>query len=473
MRRGRAPVLVVLALLLVAGGLADRAGRDAPGVDATPVLGPRAPAASATSSTWFCTGAHARLDGQAVGTVVVANLAASELTGTVTVVPDDGTPREVAIRVPAPGRVSVRLADVLTADNASALVELNGGAAVAEMVTIGPQGDSVTPCASSSSDTWYFAEGATTIDATEVLMVFNPFPEDALVDMSFATETGHVVPQGLTGLVVEGRGMRAIAVGDAVRREAVVSTTVTSRVGRLVVARLQLFDGTGSIPRRGVALTLGAPATSPSWYFPEGYVSDGVTERIQVYNPTTRESRIEIDVLLDQGEADPVELTIPPRNRVSFVANDEPRIPKNLGHAAIVRTVNGVDVVAERTVEALPPSSLTGLSITLGATQPAQRWALAAGEPDVMVAEYVTVLNPGGAAANVTITALPDGERVVPPQLRRLRVAARGRAVIRVGDYVTRPVPALEVRATGAVVVERDLYRTTAAGRAMAMGIPA
>jgi hypothetical protein len=362
---------------------------------------------------------------------------------------------------------------VLTADNASALVELDGGAAVAELVTIGPQGDSVTPCASASSDTWYFAEGATTIDATEVLMVFNPFPEDALVDMSFATETGRVVPQGLTGLVVEGRGMRAVAVGDEVRREAVVSTTVTSRVGRLVVARLQLFDGTGSIARRGVALTLGAPATSPEWYFPEGYVSDGVTERIHVYNPTTRESRIEIEVLLDQGEADPVELTIPSHNRSTFVANDEPRIPKNLGHAAIVRVLNGVDVVAERTVEALPPSTLTGLSITLGATRPGPRWAFAVGEPDLVVDEHVTVLNPGGAAVTVTVTALPDGERVVAPDLRRLRVPARGRAAIRLADYVERPIPALLVQATGAVVVERDLYRTTAPGRAMAMGIPA
>jgi hypothetical protein len=465
-------VLVVLALLLAAGGLADRAGRDARRDPAGAVLGPQVPPATATSSTWFCTGAHARLDGQAVGTVVVANLANSQLAGTVTVVPDRGTPRSVRIRIPAPGRVSVRLADVLTADNASALVELDGGAAVAELVTIGPQGDSVTPCASAASDTWYFAEGATTIDATEVLMVFNPFPEDALVDMSFATESGQVVPQALTGLVVEGRGMRAISVGDAVRREAVVSSTVTSRVGRLVVARLQLFDGTGSVPRRGVALTLGAPTTSSQWYFPEGYVGEGVTERIQVYNPTARESRIEIEVLLDQGEADPVELTIPPRNRVTFVANDEPRIPKNLGHAAVVRAVNGVDVVAERTIEALPPSGLTGLSVTLGATRPARRWALAAGEPDLVVDEYLVVLNPGNAAVDVAVTALPDGDRVVAPGLRRVRVAGRGRAVIRLAEFVDRLVPSLDVQATAGVVVERDLYRTNAPGRAMAMGIP-
>ena len=119
------------------------------------------------------------------------------------------------------------------------------------------------------------------------------------------------MPQALAGLVVKGRGMLAVSVGDYVRRRAAVSTVVTSRVGRLVVARLQVFDGTGDVPRNGVALSLGAPVPRPVWYFPEGFAGDGTTERIHVYNPSLREARVEIEVLLDQGEADPVGLTAP------------------------------------------------------------------------------------------------------------------------------------------------------------------
>ena len=311
MSRGRLPVLLVIVGLLVAGGLADRAGRPSTAQAVGLPAGPRAAPASATSSTWYCTGAHARLDGQAVGTVVVVNTGTRALHGSVTVVPDNGSPRSVPIRVTASGSTGVRLADVVTADNASALVELDGGQVVAELVTQGPLGDSVTPCASSASDSWYFADGATTRDANEVLMVFNPFPEDALADLSFSTETGRAVPQALAGLVVKGRGMVAVPVGDNVRRRAAVSTIVKSRVGRLVVARLQTFDGTGDVPRSGVSLALGAPVPRPVWYFPEGYAGDGVTERIQIYNPSAREARVAIDMLLDQGEADPVELTVP------------------------------------------------------------------------------------------------------------------------------------------------------------------
>ena len=299
---------------------------------------------------------------------MVANAGRRTLLGSVTVVPDNGSPRSVPIRVTASGSTSVRLADVVTADNASALVELDGGQVVAELVTQGPLGDSVTPCASSASDSWYFAEGATTRDANEVLMVFNPFPEDALADFSFSTETGRVVPQALAGLVVKGRGMVAVPVGDNVRRRAAVSTIVKSRVGRLVVARLQTFDGTGDVPRSGVSLALGAPVPRPVWYFPEGYAGDGVTERIQIYNPSSREARVAIDMLLDQGEADPVELTVPAVSRVTFTVNDEPRVPPNVGHAAVVRATNGVAVVAERTVDAVPPATGTGFAVTLGAS---------------------------------------------------------------------------------------------------------
>jgi hypothetical protein len=472
MSRGRLPVLLLIAGLLVAGGLADRAGRGATTQSVGLPAGPRAAPASATSSTWFCTGAQARPDGQAVGIVVVVNAGRRALRGSVTVVPDKGSPRSVPLRVPGPGRAGVRLTDVVTADNASALVELDGGQVVAELVTQGPRGESVTPCASSASDTWYFAEGATTRDAAEVLMVFNPFPEDALADLSFSTETGRVVPQALAGLVVKGRGMLAVPVGDHVRRRAAVSTVVRSRVGRLVVARLQVFDGTGDVPRSGVSLALGAPVPRRAWYFPEGFAGDGVTERIHVFNPSAREARVEIDVLLDQGEADPVELTVPALSRVTFTVNEEPRVPPNVGHASVVRAANGVAVVAERTVEAQPQTTRAGFAVTLGATGAGTRWAFAAGEPDAAVDEWVTVLNPGRKAVTVAITALDNGGRLRVPALQRVRLQGRRRLSIRLADHLPRPVPSVVVEADGPVVVERDLYRVPPPGRAMTMGIP-
>jgi len=72
----------------------------------------------------------------------------------------------------------------------------------------------------------------------------------------------------------------------------------------------------------------------------------------------------------------------------------------------------------------------------------------------------------------VAVSSLVDGNRVRVPALQRLRVPARGRLVLRLPNYLPRPVRSVVAEATGPVVVERDLYRTSGPGRAMAMGTP-
>ncbi|HZI36879.1 MAG TPA: hypothetical protein VFF24_01135, partial [Acidimicrobiia bacterium] len=166
MRRG--PVVVGLALLLLGGALADRADR--PDV---PVLGtvgraemPTAPPASALSSTWYCAGGAGRGDSPYAAAVVVANPDDAPVKGTVTVVPEQGEPTTVPIEVKASGSTTVRLADVTPAEQAAALVDLGSGRAVVEHTITGPAGTASSPCASSASTRWYFADGATAKDAT-------------------------------------------------------------------------------------------------------------------------------------------------------------------------------------------------------------------------------------------------------------------------------------------------------------------
>ena len=378
-RTRRAPALIVLVAVLVAGGLVDRRSRAASGESASisaqvPVAAP----VSARSSAWYCPGGLAG-NPAADASVVVANAGTRHLSGTVTVFGDKGDSHQAPIDVNPASRTSVRLADVVTAGYAAAVVELDGGDAVAETVASGSLGDSVTQCASSASSSWYFAEGSTTKDATETLLALNPFPDDAVVDIVFSTEEGLVSPQALTGLLLKGQALTAINVGDFVQRRESVSVSLVARTGRLVVGRLQTFDGTGTSGRKGISIGLGAAAAGPAWYFPEGLTSDGLAERFQVYNPSKQEAQVQVSLTLDAGEAEPLQLTVPRESRVTVVANDETRIPKSVGHSVTVRTTSGPDVVVERSVDGASPSSRTGLSIALGARLPATRWATAAG----------------------------------------------------------------------------------------------
>ena len=469
----RIPALVVLTATLVLGGLIDaRTGNDeGPQVATVGGQVPLAAPGSARSSAWYCPGAPVT-GAQGEGSVVVANAGARRLTGTVTVFPDKGESRRAPIEVGPAGRASVRLAELASSPYASAVVELDGGEAVAEVVTTAATlGDSVSPCTSSASSTWYFAEGVTTRDASEVLLALNPFPDDAVVDVVFSTEEGIVTPQALTGLSVRGQAMTSIRVGEFVQRREAVSVSLIARTGRLVVGRVQTFDGTSA--RKGVSVALGAAAPGPVWYFPEGLVAEGQSERFHVYNPSRQEAQVEVAIALEAGEAEPLRLTVPRESRLTVVAAEESRIPKGVPHAVTVTTVDGSpDVVVERAVDGSAPSPRTGVAVTLGARLPATRWATAAGAADDSTDQWVVVQNPGDRTARVTVNVLADGAALPVGNLSSVEVPAGQRRALHVNSQLKRATTPLLVSSTEPVLVERDLYKVKAPGLGMSQAIP-
>lgn len=470
-RPRRAPALAFLAAVLVAGGVADRhfERRTAPEATAVTAQIPIAAPASARSSAWYCPGAPVTGD-LGEGSVVVANAGDRPLTGTVTVFPDRGESRQAPITVGPAGRAAVRLADLVTSPFASAVIELDGGETVAEVLTTGPLGGGVSPCASSASSTWYFAEGVTTRDASEILLALNPFPDDAVVDVVFSTEEGVVTPQALTGLLVRAQALTSINVGDFVQRRESVSVTLTARTGRLVVGRVQSFDGSNG--REGVSVMLGAAALGPLWYFPQGLVADGHDERFHIYNPGREEAQVELALALEAGEAEPLRLTVPRESRLTVVAADESRIPKDVPHAVTVRSVGGPEVTVERTIDGASPSSRTGLSVMLGARLPSRRWATAAGGADESTDHRIVVQNPGDRPARVTLHLLGEGAPGPVAGFSDVEVPAGDRRELHLNSVLDRPSAPLLVTSTEAVVVERDLYTVGEPGMGMSAATP-
>jgi Family of unknown function (DUF5719) len=464
----RVATIAVVLLLLVGGGLLDRRARQTSSDEEAPPV-PVAAAADARSSAWYCAGATAK-DGAADGTVVVANAGTGPLEGTLTAYPSNGPPKARPISVGPASRASVPLAEVVNAPFVSALVELDGGEAVVELAVTGPLGASATPCASAASSQWYFADGTTTRDATSVLFLFNPFPDDAVVDLVFGTEEGPITPQALTGLTVRGGALTPVNMGDFVQRREQATTSVRARAGRLVVSRLQTFDG--SVGRKGMALTLGAAAPGDVWYVPEGVVNDGLTERYQIFNPTKQEAEVEIALALESGEAEPLTVTVPAESRVTVNANGEARIPKGVPHAATFRSLNGVGVVVERTIDAAPAARRTGLVDAFGARVTARRWCLAVGSADDSTEEYVVLQNPGTEPARVSLSVLVDGERQTGDALQNLEVGAGQRRSVRIADAVKRSATPVVVESDRPIVVERVLNRLKGIGVATSIGIP-
>lgn len=476
----RAPVFAVLALAAIAGGATDRLPHPAPssasGVARVPTMPTAAPSTS-LSSTWFCAGATAIAEGAdfgdglkvaATGKVLVANAGDRQLNGTITVVPDKGESKTQPLTVGPRARVIVNEMDVVGASFVAAVVDLDGGDVVVEQEIEGALGFSNAPCASSAGDRWYFAGGSTARDDRMLLALFNPFPEDAIVDLSFATDEGRTVPSDFTGLVVKGGSLRMVDVGSHVRRENNVAVTAVARTGRIVVYRLQARTGAA----RSLSVALAAPSPGGTWYFPEGLVTQGVTEHFHIYNPTNREAQVTVELALEQGSAEPFDLTVPPGERVTLTANEEERVPRDVGHGATVRSLNGVPVVAERAILAVAPAFRTGGADSLGARRAAREWVLAAGAVTDTLDEWVVVLNPGPSAATLSVRGLADGQLLPIEALQQVRVPAGRRVALRLGDHVRRDNLAVLVTASNPVVVERGLYRVGTIGLSVTAGIP-
>ena len=145
--------------------------------------------------------------------------------------------------------------------------------------------------------------------------MFNPFPETAVVDMTFAVPEGARRPNELQAFPVDGGSVVVVDVGAVVTRYGQVSAAVTARSGRIVVDRIQTFDG--SAGPRGMDVTLGAPRPGPLWFFPSGITGDGVSEVFSVFNPDEESTaEVDLEVALEDpatnGAVDPFEISVPP-----------------------------------------------------------------------------------------------------------------------------------------------------------------
>jgi hypothetical protein len=469
MTRHRLTAVAILAAVLVIVGVLDRADRPPLTPAGARLATAYAPAASppdALTSTWYCPAGTAQ-GGYADSSVVVFNPTTRRLRGSIEVVGADGNHASHPVTLQPRERLTTPMSQILRAAYVAATVRLDGGGAIVEHVTSGPIGDAVGACASSASTRWYVPEGATTRSAQLIYALFNPFPDDAIVDMSFATEQGRDAPAAFQGIVVPANGLVPIDVGTHVRRRAHVSAAIHARRGRVVVEALQIHNGDG---RRGVGLMLGLPRTSTSFVFPDGIASPERFEQLHLFNPNDAEASVQLDLVLDAGDAQPFQLRVPAQGRITVDLTSESRVPKNVGHALLVRVSNNVPLAVARTTDVGPASARRGYISDVGATTAAMHWGFAAGGVSASLDEWIAVINEAPRAVTVDLTTIDGSSLGFLSGLNGVRIPRGGRRVFRIADHGATAETPLVVNATGPVVVERSTYRNGGTGASAVMG---
>jgi len=318
------------------------------------------------ASTWFCPVVQLssdELDGGMASTLRIANTGPRTVPVTLTLMSPTTVPVSTTVNVLAGSVVDVDTSDLIEADRVAATIEAPGGGIAVTRRLTSQFGEDIAPCSPGASASWVIAAGDTQRDAAERIVIFNPFPDDAIVDVVFATEVeAGAFQSDLSAIIVPPRGVVSVDLGELVRRRDQVSVYLVARAGRMVVDRVQIFDG--SEGRIGMAVGLGSVATSTRWYQPGVIVDTGTVANIHIYNPN--DVPAEIDVAAESGASfatsDPIALTVPARDTVvvSVVATGsrevglrlevDPGLPAGI----LVESANGVEVVADIEIEVEP-----------------------------------------------------------------------------------------------------------------------
>lgn len=259
----------------------------------------------------------------------------------------------------------------------AAEVRLDGAGGVVTQAVTGTAGGDTAACVTAASPSWHVAAASTRRDAGARLSLLNPFSDDAVLDITFATDEGRRDPVAYQGVVVPAGALLVLDLGSEVARRSQVAFSVMARSGNLLASLLQTFNG--DLGLSGISLRSGSPRPQEQWLFPLGVAgaAGGAANSFVVYNPDAGDAgtsgggearvdlAVEVDAALQARGVPPFELTVPPGQRVEVtffpplttdahpvsaldVVAAETRVVPSERYWVSVRSFNDVAVVAER-----------------------------------------------------------------------------------------------------------------------------
>ncbi len=367
------------------------------------------PVVAAGRETWFCPGGSGS-DGPAVLGLEVAAVGGSEVRATVRLLDSgsDGAPETGELVVPGGSRVPVAAADLVRADWVAAVVRVDGGPALVSQTVAGETGVDRSPCTVLTATTWTLARGSTRTEShgeRAVVLLSNPFPDDAVVDVDLVSEFG---VDAVPALVVPAGRVVALDLASEVPAAAAVSAVVRVTAGRVVAGRVQTADGPD---RRGLAAGPLVPGSARVWSIPDARWTDGRRDVLAVTNPSADlVAEVDVEILPDDPEAiaEPFELSIRPGRTVVLDLASEDRLVDAGPGALLVRSLGGVGIAVQVDVVGGPEVG-AGLSTGAASDLAGRRWSLVV--PSGQEAAGLVVANPS-AQAEAPVRVLVDGREM-------------------------------------------------------------
>ncbi len=309
-----------------------------------------------------------------------------------------------------------------------------------------------------TSTTWYLAEGTTTNNFDEYILIQNPNAEAAEVEVTFMRDGGR--EPLVTNISIGATSRYTIYVNGYLPDEN-VSTRLVATNGVGIIAERAMYRSYGDYDWICAHDSCGVTDTSTTWYLAEGCTTN-FDEWVLIQNPNDEEAQVEVTFMRGGGREPLVtNISVDANSRYTIYVNSY--LPDEEVSTQLV-SVNGVGIIAERAMY-LDCDDIEWACAhdSIGVTTTQTIWYLAEGATTGGFDEWILVQNPSDDTAEVEVTfMLSDGSTEVVD----LQVYPESRYTIYVNNHVPEAEVSTRLISTNGVgiIVERAMYRSTESG---------
>lgn len=390
---------------------------------------PQATETPRISTSWFCPGAAAG-DGIGSASVVISNPADTDMKAAISFLGAEGSTSESVV-VPARSRRSYDILRGLSVGVMAPVVEIVGSEGSVEQQIEFAAGNVTSQCASQTSSTWFFADGHTAEGSKHRLVLVNPFPESAVVNISFTTADGKRTPAALQGLILGARSARSVSLTESgARDERRIAVEVRATTGQIVASRIQHYLGGG---RLGYSTTLGNPAPLAEYWFASGRTGANLTEELIAFNPGEEDVTLNIAFFGDGitgGDASEGSAPLPnaqvtvAAGAIEAISTDEiAELPQG-DHSMFVSVIEGGGIVVEHVLsQSIGRSFFTAITNGTPGGLASRKWIIPTGV-SAGTGNSLSILNASNEAGTITISAVGPGGTLAVPELSELPITA-------------------------------------------------
>jgi hypothetical protein len=338
--------------------------------------------------------------------LALLNTTSAETSATVSFLRENDSPVQRVYNLPALTRVTVSASDVPELANTSFGTILSTGPGVVAERTMGwdvggqMAGGHTAKAIVSPSQTWFLAEGNAGFFDTFILLV-NPQNSPTNTTVDFLLDDGQVVSRSFDIPALGRQTIYANQIPELVTR----SFATTVHASQPILCERAMYFKNGDTMFRGGHSSAAVPSGATHWFLAEGQTGAFFETFVLLANPNPNPVDVTVRYLTNNGVARTDQMTLAPTSRATIVADEIPEIAETDVSFDISATG---PIIAERSMYWGP---WYGAHNSMGVTDLGTKWALAEGEVGGPFGanSYILLANPGGQAADVTLTFYREG----------------------------------------------------------------